>query len=251
MMSNSSLVSYTRIAKHYAKGRKFKGVSYSVDRITPHCIVGLWTAKQCADYFATTDRSSSPNYGIGKNGDVSLCVDERNRSFCSSSGYNDARAITIECASDTKHPYAFPSATYNSLVDLCTDICKRYGKKKLIWFGDKMKTLEYNPKKDEMVLTVHRWFASKACPGDWLMARMGNLATDVTKRLNPVTPEPKKEDDEVIDKTKVLFNGKEVEVTRIIKDGVNFVKLRDLDSVLGLCKVDYDSGKKMPIINTK
>lgn len=247
-MSNSSLVSYKRIAKHYAKGRSFKGKSYTIDRITPHCIVGLWTAKQCADYFATTDRYSSPNYGIGKNGDIALCVDEKNRSFCTSSGANDARAITIECASDTKHPYAFPYETYNALVNLCVDICKRNGKNRLIWIADKNKALNYTPHGGEMLLTVHRWFANKACPGQWLMDRMGILATEVTKRLNE---KPKVEDDEVVDKTKVLFDGKEVEVTRIIKDGVNYVKLRDFDSVLGLCSVDYDSAKKMPIIKSK
>lgn len=45
------------------------------------------------------------------------------------------------------------------------------------------KTLAYAPKSDEMVLTVHRWFANKSCPGDWLYNRLGNLAAEVTKRL--------------------------------------------------------------------
>ena len=207
-MSNSPLVTYTRIAKHYAKGRRFNGINYTVDRITPHCIVGLWTGKQTADYFATTDRHSSPNYGIGKDGDISLCVREEDRSFCSSSGYNDARSVTIECASDTYSPYRFPDATYKALLDLCTDICKRHGKKKLLWFGDKMKTLEYNPKPDEMVLTVHQFFANKACPGPWLMARMSEIATTVTARLNEEL-KPKEE----IDMTKE-------EVQKMIDDSV-------------------------------
>ena len=76
------------------------------------------------------------------------------------------------------------SKVYASLINLCVDICKRNGKKKLLWFGDKNKTLNYNPKADEMVITVHRWFANKSCPGDWLYNRLGDLATEVTKRLS-------------------------------------------------------------------
>ena len=72
---------------------------------------------------------------------------------------------------------------YASLISLCTDICKRNGKKKLLWLGDKDKTLNYAPKSDEMVITVHRWFANKSCPGNWLYARLGDLATRVTANL--------------------------------------------------------------------
>ncbi len=69
------------------------------------------------------------------------------------------------------------------LIKLCVDICKRNGKNKLIWFGDKDKTLNYSPKSGEMILTVHRWFANKSCPGNWMYARMGDLAEKVTKAL--------------------------------------------------------------------
>lgn len=246
--SNSPLVSYTRISKYYSRR------THTIDRITPHCVVGQWTAKKIADYFATTTRKSKPscNYGVGTDGKISLCVPESCRANTSNSSVNDNRAVTIECASDTTHPYAFNEKAFTALVDLCVDICKRNGKNKLLWFGDKNKSLNYSPKPNEMVLTVHRWFAAKACPGDWLMQRMNILAMTVTDRLNrPTWKDNKVEDDEVVDKTKVLFNGKEVEVTRIIKDGVNYVKLRDFDDVLGLCDVDYDVDKKLPIIKSK
>ena len=72
---------------------------------------------------------------------------------------------------------------YQTLIKLCADICKRNGKKKLLWLGDKDKTLSYEPKSDEMVLTVHRWFANKSCPGSWMYARMGDLAAKVTAQL--------------------------------------------------------------------
>ena len=82
------------------------------------------------------------------------------------------------------------SAVYATLIKLCVDICKRNGKKKLIWFGDKDKTLNYSPKSDEMILTVHRWFANKSCPGNWLYARLGDLASKVTAQLGGAASTP-------------------------------------------------------------
>ena len=83
------------------------------------------------------------------------------------------------------------SKVYATLVKLCVDICKRNGKKKLLWFGDKTKSLNYEPKSDEMVITVHRWFANKSCPGNWLYARLGKLADEVTKQLGGTKTEEK------------------------------------------------------------
>ena len=91
--------------------------------------------------------------------------------------------MLFRSASDTASPYRMNDAVYETLIKLCTDICRRNGKKKLIWFGDKNKSLNYNPKSDEMVITVHRWFANKSCPGDWLYSRLGDLANKVTAQL--------------------------------------------------------------------
>lgn len=176
-MSNSPLVSYTKLSPNHSGKR-----THSIDRITPHCVVGQLSAETICACFPA-GRDASCNYGIGTDGRVSLCVEEKNRSWCSSSNANDQRAITIECASDKTEPYAMNSKVYNTLIELCVDICKRNGKKKLLWFGDKTKTLNYNPAPDEMVLTVHRWFANKSCPGNWLYSRMGDLASKVTARL--------------------------------------------------------------------
>lgn len=179
IMSNSSLVSYTKISPNKNSPR-----NHAIDRITPHCVVGQLSAESICGCFTSPSRQASCNYGIGSDGRVSLCVEEKDRSWCSSSAANDNRAITIECASDRTAPYAFNSAVYESLINLCVDICKRNGKSKLLWLGDKTKTLNYSPKSDEMVLTVHRWFANKSCPGDWMYARMGDLAAKVTARLD-------------------------------------------------------------------
>ena len=176
-MSNSPLVSYTKLSPNHSGQR-----THSIDRITPHCVVGQLSAESICACFPA-GRDASCNYGIGTDGRIALCVEEENRSWCSSSNANDQRAVTIECASDKSEPYAMNSKVYASLVNLCVDICKRNGKSKLLWFGDKTKTLNYSPKSDEMVLTVHRWFANKSCPGNWLYARMGNLAAEVTEKL--------------------------------------------------------------------
>ncbi|MBR6901881.1 MAG: N-acetylmuramoyl-L-alanine amidase [Synergistaceae bacterium] len=170
---------YTRLSPNHSGKRK-----HAVDRITPHCVVGQLTVEQLGNIFSRPERKASSNYGIGTDGGVGLYVEEENRSWCSSSAENDNRAITIECASDTKEPYAFKDCVYEKLIELCTDICLRYGKSKLLWLESKSKTLGYEPKSDEMILTVHRWFANKACPGEWLYSRMGDLAEKVTARLN-------------------------------------------------------------------
>ena len=177
--TNSPLVAYTKLSPNHSGQR-----THSIDRITPHCVVGQISAESICDCFTSTDRQASCNYGIGTDGRVSLCVEEKDRSWCSSSRENDQRAVTIECASDTSAPYAMNSKVYDSLVKLCTDICQRNGKKKLIWLADKTKTLNYTPQSDEMVLTVHRWFANKSCPGDWLYSRLGDLASKVTAALD-------------------------------------------------------------------
>ena len=183
--TNSSLVSYTKLSPNHSGQR-----THSIDRITPHCVVGQCSVETLGSIFYPTSRQASCQYGIGSDGRIGMYVEEKNRSWCSSSNANDQRAITIECASDTTDPYAMNSKVYDALIKLCVDICKRNGKKKLIWLGDKDKTLNYNPKSDEMVITVHRWFANKSCPGNWLYARLGDLAAKVTAQLAGTTTTP-------------------------------------------------------------
>lgn len=180
--TNSPLVSYTKLSPNHSGQR-----THAIDRITPHCVVGQCSVETLGNIFASKERQASCNYGIGADGRVGMYVEEKNRSWCSSSNANDQRAVTIECASDTTPPYAFKNVVYNKLIELCVDICKRNGKKKLLWLGDKSKTLNYKPKSDEMVLTVHRWFANKSCPGDWMYQRMGDLAAKVTAKLGGAT----------------------------------------------------------------
>ena len=156
--TNSPLVVYTKLSPNHSGQR-----THAIDRITPHCVVGQLTVESLGNIFAKSSYEASSNYGIGADGKIALYVEERNRSWCSSSNANDQRAVTIECASDDKHPYTMNDKVYSALIKLCVDICKRNGKTKLLWFADKNKVLNYQPKSDEMILTVHRWFANKAC----------------------------------------------------------------------------------------
>lgn len=189
--TNSSLIDVTMRSRKYSKGRNAE-----LYYITPHCFVGQVTAEGGGRFFQTTPKDASCNYVIGKEGRVCLVVDEANRSWCSGGSggefdngkifpkgqggdWNDNRAITIECASDSDNPYTVTDACYKKLVDLCTDICRRYNKKRLIWAG----SLWYQVKPDELALTAHRWFAAKACPGNYLYSKFGELADEVTKRL--------------------------------------------------------------------
>lgn len=184
-MSNSPLVTYTKLSPNCTRPRRHK-----IDTVTIHCMAAPLSVESCGAGFADPARKASSNYGIGPDGRIALYVDEGSRSWCSSNAANDHRAITIEVASDSKHPYAVTAAAYNALIDLLADICKRNGIPRLLWRGDK--SLVGQVSKQNM--TVHRWFAAKACPGDYLYERHGAIAEAVNKRLN------KEDEDMNIDK---------------------------------------------------
>ena len=173
--TNSPLVTYTNITKNKTLNR-----NHAIDTITIHCIVGQWTAKQGCDYFATTNRKCSANYVVGKDGSIGLSVEEKDRSWCSSNAANDHRAITIEVASDTKHPYAVTDAAYNALIQLIADVCKRNNIKELKWKADKNLIGQV----DKQNMTVHKWFAKKDCPGEYLYERHSDIAEKVNAILN-------------------------------------------------------------------
>lgn len=176
--TNSSLVSYTKISPNRTSPR-----THDIDTITIHCVVGQVTVERLGDIFAPTSKKASSNYGVGKDGKIGMYVEEKDRSWCSSSSENDNRAITIEVASDTTHPYAVTDAAYEALIELVADICKRNNIKELKWKADK----SLIGKVDQQNMTVHRWFAAKACPGDYLYNRHGDIANRVNKLLGVVS----------------------------------------------------------------
>lgn len=179
-MSNSSLVDYTKISPNKTSPR-----NHVIDTITIHCYVGQASVESAGSWFAKRTTMASCNYMIGYDGKVALIVDEKDRSWCSSSPANDHRAITIECASEKTHPYAVNDVVYQTLIDLIADICKRNNIKQLLWKADKNLIGQV----DKQNMTVHRWFKNKACPGDYLYNRHGEIANKVNAILNPVKDE--------------------------------------------------------------
>lgn len=188
--SNSPLVNYTRLSPNNSGRRK-----HIIDTVTIHCVAAQVTVERLGEIFAKPSRRASSNYGIGFDGRIGLYVNESDRSWCSSSASNDNRAITIEVSSDSKDPYAVTTAAYRSLILLLADICRRNEIPELRWKGDV--SLIGNVALQNM--TVHRWFANKACPGDYLYKRHGQIAAEVNALLHS--------GDEDDDMTQEQFNG--------------------------------------------
>ena len=194
--SNSPLATVRMISPNRTPNR-----NHAIDTITIHCFVGQVTAKRGCEVFQPSSKGASCNYVVGYDGSIGLCVEEKDRSWCTG-GYdkngnpirvngvsgksNDYQAVTIEVASDAKHPYAITEKAMAALIELCTDICRRNGIKKLLWSGDK--NLVGNPAKQN--LTVHRWFANKACPGDYIYQRLGDIAAKVNAKLGATGAAP-------------------------------------------------------------
>ena len=176
---------------NYTKGRVYNKKAYRIDTVTLHCVVGHPSLKNLAAVFQGSRKASS-NYGIDDNGNVGLFVEEKDRSWCSSSSANDVRAVTVEIDSDTKAPYAMTDGAVNGAIRLCIDICQRNGIKKMYWYSDKETALMKRDmlKADEGIFTVHRWFANKSCPGDFLFNKMGWVCDQVNTALEGVTPGP-------------------------------------------------------------
>lgn len=184
-MSNSPLVSYTKISPNKSSPRNHK-----IDTVTIHCVVGQCSVETLGNVFAPTSRQASSNYGIGYDGRIGMYVEEKDRSWCSSNAANDNRAITIEVASDTKEPYAVNAKAYAALIDLLVDICKRNGIKELVWSTNKADRVNH---KNGCNMTVHRDYANKSCPGTYLYERHAQIASEVNKRLGSTNkPAPEK-----------------------------------------------------------
>ena len=154
----------------------------NIDTITIHHMATVSSAEACAASFLPLSRNASANYCIGNDGDVVLSVDESRRAWTSSNAANDNRAITIEVSNSARDgDWPVSDAALNKLLDLCEDICRRNGIEKLSYTGD----LSGN-------MTLHKWFASTACPGPYLEAKMPWIAEEVNRRLGIEAPAEEK-----------------------------------------------------------
>lgn len=181
--SNSPLVCYTNISPN-RNPQPSKNIKY----VAIHCVVGQCLIESLGALFALPSKQASSNYGVDKDGRIGMFVEEKDRSWCTNSTLVDGNGISIEVASDMSEPFAVRNEAYTALLDLLEDICRRNGKKKMLWFGNKEKSLAYQPKSDEVVMMVHRWFNSgKSCPGTYLYNLHPTIAKEITKRLGSVS----------------------------------------------------------------
>lgn len=171
-MSNSALVTYKRLSPNCTKPRNHK-----IDRIVIHHMAGNLTVQQCGAVFAPSSRQASSNYGVDSNGKVGMYVEEKNRSWATANAAIDHRAVTIEVANSKRGGnWPVSAKALKKTIELCADICKRNGIKKLIYTGDKTGNLH-----------MHCWYAATSCPGPYLKSKFSYIAKEVNKLLEAET----------------------------------------------------------------
>jgi N-acetyl-anhydromuramyl-L-alanine amidase AmpD len=167
-MSNSPLVTYTHLSKHYVSPRE-----KAIDTISIHHAAVVKASLKGLGNGFNGSRKASSNYGIDNDGQIGMFVEEKNRAVTSSSKANDSRAVTIEVVNSSGAPdWKVSDKALESLIRLCVDICQRNGIKKLNFTGDKTGNL-----------TMHKWFAATACPGPYLESKFPWIAEEVNRRL--------------------------------------------------------------------
>lgn len=168
-MSNSSLVNMTMLSPNHSGHR-----NQSITKIAIHHTAGAVSAATIGQIFRPTSRQASCNYGIGNDNKIVLCVDEANRSWCTSSSWCDNRAVTIEVANSANGGnWPVSDRTLATLIDLVTDICRRNGIRNCTYTGGK-----------DGVLQKHEWYANTNCPGPYLGGKFSYIASEVNKRLS-------------------------------------------------------------------
>lgn len=191
-MSNSKLVVYTKLSPHCTKPRqgKIKGISI-------HTMAGPGSVEGCGQVFQTSEASS--HYGIGPDGRIGQYVLEENRAWCCSHKV-DHEVVTIEVSSIQayREPYECTAKAYESLIDLCVDICQRNGIKELIWKEGKQYCPAFTGNWAVCNMVPHRYTTNKgkSCPGNYLFGKYGEIAERVNARL--------KGEDEDMDINKLL-----------------------------------------------
>jgi len=176
---SSPLSTYTRLSPNRSAPRNKK-----IRRLTPHCVAGnlsVQTTLGLANFINSTGANrASTNYAIGSDGKIGLGVEETNRAWTSSNSANDNEAITFEIANNGGGPsWPMSDAALNAWLTLAVDIAQFYGFKKVAYHGSKDK-LGTN---DEMIITLHRWFANKACPGNYFVTRIPQMVKEINNRL--------------------------------------------------------------------
>lgn len=158
----------------------------AITRLTPHCMAGNMTIESAGNWFAKSSTNASAQYGIGTDGRLATYCKETDRSWCTSSAANDNRAITVEIANDGGAPqWHMSDKAINTFIDLGVDVAKFYGFNRVGYYGSLANSVE---KPDELMITLHCWFANKACPGPYLISLLPSLVTEMNSRLDGNAP---------------------------------------------------------------
>ncbi|MBQ9413111.1 MAG: N-acetylmuramoyl-L-alanine amidase [Oscillospiraceae bacterium] len=188
-MSNCDFTDCTVLSPFFS--RRMQPISL----LTVHCAAGRGTAAGLGELFRAKGKDASSNYGIGTDGSIGMYVPEDCASWCSSSGWNDQRAVTVEVCNSAgpaegRYDWPVSEESWAALVRLVADVCRRNGKRRVVWLGSRDAALAYAGKNgggsqrpDELVMTAHRWFAAKSCPGDYLYDRFGALEAEVNRMI--------------------------------------------------------------------
>ena len=172
-MSNSSLVNVTVPAhpNNYTVGRSGK----NIEIITIHHMAGVLTAEECGKIFQNESRKASSHYGIGKNGEIALYVDEENTAYTNGDFASNSVAVTIETSnSEMSETSPVSDEVLNVLIKLVADIARRNNLGTLV--------------KGEN-LTWHKMHANTSCPGEYLLSKMDYIVEEANKTNNESIPE--------------------------------------------------------------
>jgi len=172
--TNSSLISLTRLSPHRNTRNQ------PITKITIHHAAGNIGLEALGDWLSRLSTRASYNYGISSDGRIGMFVEEKNRSWASSNAANDHQAITIGVANNSGTPnWSVSNEAYNSLIELCVDICRRNGIPELVYDGTPNGSL-----------TRHNMFSNQTCPGPFLQSRFAEIARLVNVALVPRSATP-------------------------------------------------------------
>lgn len=135
--------------------------------IAIHHMAGILTAKQCGTIFQNANRQASANYGIGKDADVGLYVDEANTSWCNTNWDSNCKSVTIEVSNcEVGGNWKVSDKVLNKLIELVADIAKRNKLGKLV----KGKNVVW-----------HSMYIATTCPGKYLLSKMDYIIEQANK----------------------------------------------------------------------
>ena len=223
-MSNSNLVTYTRLSPNHGGQRKkpISKIAIHHAAVVNASLVGLGNG------FANPSRKASSTYGIDSEGNIAMFVEEHNRPWTTGNDV-DEEAVTIEVANSAGAPnWEVSNKALDALIDLCIDICNRNNIKQLNFTGDKTGNV-----------ILHKWYQNTNCPGPYLESKMNYIAERVNMSLKNDLTTTQKKSVEVIAKEVIngLWGNGQERKDKLVAAGYNHAEVQALvNELLGASK---------------